>query len=134
MTAAATRPFTHPLTHLRLELAREPGHPDGSTRHGYELVAPLDEQGRLDPVAWKALKERCRVRRFWGEEADDVGHLVHRPGGSWAFRYDLSGEEDDEAGVRLGAHAFNLGDYVSVRGEDGTTHTFRVVLAEPVGG
>lgn len=127
MTALA-----HPLTRIRLELARSKGHPDGSSRHGYELVAPLDEAGHLDAAAWKGLRERCRVRRFWGAEDEDVGHLLHRRGGSWAFTYDVAGDEDDEAGYRLGSHTFNLGDYVSVRDEDGELHTFRVVAADRV--
>ena len=122
------------LTRVRLELARERGFPDGSRQHGYEMVAPLDGEGRLDADAWKAVRERCRVRRFWGGEADDIGHLIHRRGGSWAFRYDIDGDEDDEAGYRLEHHAFNLGDYVSIRDEDGELHTFRVVAADRIPG
>ena len=93
------------LTRIRLELARTAEHPDGSRLHGYELVAPLDAAGHLDADAWKS---------------------------SWAFRYDIDGDEDDEAGYRLAQHSFNLGDYVSVRDEDGNLHTFRVVAAETV--
>lgn len=122
------------LTRLRLELARTKEHPDGSRRHGYEFVAPLDADGHLDAAAWKSARDRCRVRRFWGDEDDDVGHLIHRPGGSWAFHYDVDGDEDDEAGYRLGQHTFNLGDYVSIRDEDGELHTFRVVASDTVPG
>jgi hypothetical protein len=118
------------LTQIRLELARSKEFPEGSNRHGYEMLAPLDADGKLDAAAWKSVRERCRVHRFWGAGDEDVGHLVHRPGGSWAFHYDVSGDEDDEAGYRLGSHSFNLGDYVSVRDEDGVLHTFRVVRAE----
>lgn len=122
------------LTRIRLELARTKEHPDGSRRHGYEFVAPLDAEGHLDAAAWKSVRERCRVRRFWGAEDDDVGHLVHRPGGSWAFHYDIDGDEDDEAGYRLAQHVFNIGEYVSIRDEDGELHTFRVVAADTVPG
>lgn len=118
------------LARIRLELARTKAFPEGSSAHGYEFVAPLDAQGRLEAAAWKSVRERCRVRRFWGREDDDIGHLIHRPGGSWAFHYDIDGDEDDEAGYRLKDHTFNLGDYVSIRDEDGELNTFRVVRVD----
>ncbi len=126
-----TKPTRH-LTQVRMELARSKGYPDGSKAHGYELVAPLDASGHLDAAAWKTVRDRCRVRRFWAGESDDLGHLVHRPGGTWAFHYDIDGDEDDEAGFKLAQHTFNIGDYVSVRSDDGDLHTFRVVGTEPV--
>lgn len=115
------------LKKIRLNLARTKEHPMGSARHGYEFFAPLDAEGRIDPDAWRRLREKCRVRRFWGGEEEDVGHLVHRPGGSWAFRYDIAGDEDDEAGYRFGAHPFRVGEYVSIKDEDGDLNTFTVV-------
>ncbi len=91
------------LKKIRLELARDRAHPEGSNRHGYEFVGPLDEEGRLDPVLWKKYRERCRVRRFWQNEDDELGHLVRKPGGQWAFHYDINGDsDDDEGGYRLG--------------------------------
>ena len=118
------------LKKIRMKLARSPEHPNGSPQHGYEFTAPLDSSGHIDPSVWKQEREHCRVRRFWGLEADDIGHLVHRPGGSWAFVYDIEGDEDDEAGYRFGSHAFNIGEYVSVKDEDGDMHTFQVVSVE----
>lgn len=115
------------LKKIRLTLARTPEFPNGSTRHGYEFAAPLDAAGRIDATAWKAVRDHCRVRRFWGDEEEDIGHLVRRPGGSWAFHYDLAGDEDDEAGYRFGDHAFLIGEYVSIRDEDGEMQTFQVV-------
>ncbi len=115
------------LKKIRLNLARTKEHPMGSARHGYEFLAPLAADGRIDAEAWKKLRDKCRVRRFWGGEEEDVGHLVHRPGGSWAFRYDISGDEDDEAGYRFGAHPFVVGEYVSIKDEDGDLNTFQVV-------
>ena len=121
----------HPLTRIRLELARSKEHPSGSASHGYEFVAPLDADGRLDASAWKGLRDRCRVHRFWGAGDEDVGHVVHRRG-NWVFHYDVDGDEDDEAGYKLSSHTFNLGDYVSIRDEDEVLHTFRVVRTDPV--
>lgn len=132
-TAASTR--TVALKRIVLHLARSKEHPDGSARHGYDLIAPLDEQGRLDANGWREARARCRVRRFWESEPDEIGRLVHRPGGqggaTWAFDYDPSGSEDDEAGYRFGDHTFNPGDYVSIKDEDGVLHTFKVVTVAP---
>ncbi|MEJ1157661.1 hypothetical protein [Prosthecomicrobium sp. N25] len=120
------------LKKIRLNLARTREHPNGSARHGYEFLAPLDGSGHIDAEAWRKAREHCRVRRFWGDEDEDIGHLVHRPGGSWAFHYDVAGDEDDEAGYRFGSHAFNPGEYVSIRDEDGELNTFQVVTVTTV--
>jgi hypothetical protein len=129
------------LKRIRLNLARSKEHPAGSSRHGYEFTAPLDATSHIDAALWKKHREHCRVRRFWEGEADEIGHLVHRPGGKaggvWAFHYDIrdndNDPDDDEAGYRFGAHAFVPGEYVSIRDEDGDMHTFQVVSVGPVG-
>lgn len=117
------------LRKIRLELARDHDFPDGSRRHGYELVAPLDANGHIDAAAWDKSRARCRVRRFWEGEDDEIGHVVRKPGGSWAFHYDINGEEDDdETGYRLAQHRFMMGEYVSIRDhDDDKLRTFRVV-------
>ena len=66
------------------------------------------------------------------DEEDDIGHLIHRPGGSWGFTYDLAGDEGDEAGFKLSSHVFVPGEYISIRDDDGALHTFRVVTVEDV--
>ena len=125
-TAGLPRAFRR----IRLELAREPGHPAGSRRHGYVFVAPLDESGRIDAKLWKQNRDDCRVVRFRPND-EDIGHLIHRPGGSWAFHYDIDGDEDDEVGFRFDDEKFVIGEYVSIR-EDEAMHTFRVTSVEPV--
>ncbi len=124
----------HELKRIRLNLARSKDFPAGSTRHGYEFVAPLDSAGHIDPTLWQKYRERCGVRRFWGDE-EETGRLVHKPGGKeharWVFDYDETAEDDDEAGYRFGTHAFRPGEYVSIRDEDGGMHTFQVVSVEP---
>ncbi|MPZ56580.1 MAG: hypothetical protein GEU91_08810 [Rhizobiales bacterium] len=125
----------HELKRIRLNLARSKEFPTGSERHGYEFVAPLDAGGHIDVDLWREYRDRCGVRRFWQGEDDQIGRLVHRPGGPeqarWVFDYDETAEEDDEAGYRFGAHAFAPGEYVSIRDEDGEMHTFRVVTVQP---
>lgn len=121
-----------PLTKIRLELARDREHPEGSNRHGYEFVGPLDAEGHLDAAVWRKCRDRCRVKRFWLHEPDEIGHLVRKRGGEWAFHYDEDeDEEEDEGGYRFGDHKFAPGEYVSIRehGED-QLRTFRVVRVE----
>jgi hypothetical protein len=126
----------HVLKRIRLNLARSKEFPVGSSRHGYEFVAPLDAGGHIDPELWRKHRERCGVRRFWEGEPDEIGRLIFKPGRGkaadrWVFDYDETAEEDDEAGYRFGAHAFRPGEYVSIRDEDGDMHTFQVVSVEP---
>lgn len=116
---------------VTLTLARCPEHPDGSTGRGYQILAPLGRDGRLDAELWRHVRDRCRVRRFWTDERDRHGRLVHRAGGeggaTWLIDYDDRTDADDEAGYRLGTHAFVEGEYVSIRDAgDETYHTFRV--------
>lgn len=119
---------------IRLELARSKEFPYGSTRHGYELVAPLDAKGRIDPKVWQVVRDHCRVRRFWAGENDKTGRLVHKPGGSeharWVFDYNPKRVDDDEIGYRFGAHRFAQGQYVTIYDQD-DAHTFRVASVEP---
>ena len=120
---------------IRLNLARSQKFPAGSPRHGYEFIAPLDAHGHIDANSWKSYRAQCKVRRFWDGEDDEIGHLVHKPGGTeharWIFDYNVARVDDDETGYRFGAHAFIPGEYVSIHGEDGKMHTFEVVSVEP---
>lgn len=123
---SATRPEKL-LRHIRLELARDHEHPEGSRAHGYELVVPLDPEGRISAELWRQIRDRCRVRRFWAGEKDEVGHVVHKPGGTWAFHYDIRGDAGhDETGFHFENHVFAPGEYVSLKEQDGAMRTFRV--------
>jgi hypothetical protein len=116
---------------VRLELARDHDYPEGSSSHGYEFRAPLNNQGHIDEEAWREHKGHCRVWRFWEGEDEEFGHLVHQRDG-WAFHYDIQGDEgNDEAGFRFDTHSFNEGDYVTLREHDGEDRTFRVVSVRP---
>jgi hypothetical protein len=124
------------LNRILLNLARSKEFPDGSARRGYDFIAPLDAGGHIDPILWKKYRDYCRVRRFWQGEGDEIGRLVHKPGGAeharWVFDYNPDEDDDDEAGYRFGVHAFVPGEYVSITGQDGKLHTFRVIAADPV--
>ena len=117
---------------IRLELAREPGRPSGDTAHGYDFLAPLDPEGKIEAELWKNNREACRVRRFRpGYDGDELGKLIRGRGGKWFFDYE-QGEEDDEAGFRFGEERFVVGEYVSIREDDGKMHTFRVVAVDRI--
>jgi hypothetical protein len=124
----------HVLKRIRLELARSKEFPSGSGTRGYEFVAPLSPAGHIVPVLWREHRAHCRVRRFWDGEEEQVGSLMHKPGGSeharWVFDYDPETSDEDESGYRFGAHAFVPGEYVSIRNEDGELHTFQVASVE----
>jgi hypothetical protein len=118
------------LYRIRLHLARSREFPAGSARHGYEITAPLDDDGHLDEAAWRLERKRCSVRRFWEGEPDQIGQLVHSPGGvggaTWIIDYDADTSDDDERGYRLDSHVLARGEYITLKDRDGA-HTFRVV-------
>lgn len=121
---------------VRLELARTREYPNGSAAHGYEFTAPLDGEGHLDMDGWKRDGLACTVWRFWADEPEEHGQLIHNRGG-WAFSYE-PGDADDEPIFRFDRHTFNEGEYVSITEHDGVTRTFNVtwvhtapVLARP---
>ena len=70
---------------IRIELAREPGHPEGDTGYAYVIVAPLDAEDRIDAKLQREHHEACRVTRLRPDQDDQQGLLVHR-GGGWAFQ------------------------------------------------
>ncbi|MCB1521280.1 MAG: hypothetical protein KDJ37_11995 [Hyphomicrobiaceae bacterium] len=116
------------MKRVRLELARDAEHPSGSRAHGYDFIAPIDDSGHIVPEDWKLVRDRCRVKRFWAGEPDEVGHIIRKPGGSWAFHYDIHGHaEHDEAGYRFADHVFKTGEYVSIKEHDGVLRTFKVM-------
>lgn len=132
MTASAARKLPANFRRIRLELAREPRHPEGDADIGYSVLAPLDREGRLDVETAREYKEECRVVRFHTDREHEDGYLRRRPGGSWAFHYDFDdGGEDDDPAYRLGDHRFVQGEYVTIEEDEGV-HTYRVVTVEPL--
>jgi hypothetical protein len=110
---------------IRIELAREPGHPEGDTGAAYIIIAPLDTDDRIDPSLWRKHREACRVARSRPDQQDDHGHLVHRQGGSWVFHYATGANTRDEVGFHFADERFVPGEYVSIN-EAGKMHTYRV--------
>ena len=114
-----------PLMKIRLALGRTREAPAGDPRHGYEFVAPLDDRGHLDAVAWLQLQEQCTVRRFRPGQEDKRGTLRH-VGRGWRFDYEPGGK-DDEPFFKLDKHVLAPGLYVTVLEEDATARPFKIV-------
>ena len=95
----------HAFKRIELHLARSKEFPAGSPHHGYQFLAPLDDKGHIDADLWKTHREQCRVRRFWQGQDDQIGQLVHKPGGNeharWVFDYDVNRVDDDEIRLSL---------------------------------
>jgi hypothetical protein len=67
------------------------------------------------------------VKRVAGHEPSEIGHVVHKPGGAWAFHYDIHGDPThDETGYKLDSHRLAPGEYISIREQDGVLRTFFV--------
>jgi hypothetical protein len=111
---------------IRLQLAREAGHPDGDAAVAYVLIAPLDAEDRIDASLWRAHREACRVARLRPDSEPRPGQLVHRSGGGWAFHYPDASNTPDEAGFHFADERFVAGEYVSIN-ETGKMHTYRIV-------
>src|SRR5579871_4280649 len=105
------------LSRIRLELARTPDFPEGNSNVAYEFVAPLSEDGHIDPAAWKDNRSRCRVSHFSGDSVEH-GYLRH-VGRGWRFDYDNRSVDDDEPLFKLDRHSLTPGSYVSITEHDG---------------
>lgn len=109
---------------IRIELAREPGHPDGDAGVAYVIIAPLDANDKIDPALWRVHREACRITRSRPNEEDEHGHLVHRQGGGWILHYESN--KPDATGFHFADERFVSGEYVSIN-EGGKMHTYRIV-------
>ena len=115
---------------VHLDLAREPGHPDGSVEDRYTLLLPLAEDGRIIEPEARAYPDYCRVSRASGQ-ADIKRGLIRRDSdGAWVFDFGEA-EAEPEVGFRFSQERFNPGEYVSIRrGEK--QHTYRVISLQPL--
>ena len=124
------------LQRITLHLARSSEFPEGSAERGYEMVAPVDASGHLDPKEWRALRTQCHVRRFRRDEGERHGMLRHAGGASgatWHIDYDGQAQER-EKGVHLETHLFDEGEYLSLRDEEGHLNTFKIASMRPCRG
>ena len=120
-----------PWQHIQLTLARTPEHASGSDKHGYDLVAPVNQDGRFDEAVWRTDQTKAHVRRFWDGEEDQLGRLSHTRHRTWAFSY-APGEDDDEPIFHLETHRLEEGEYVTITEADGAVLPFRISAMAPL--
>ncbi len=118
------------LFRIHMNAARSEVFPNGSDKHGYDFVAPLDGDSLLDPEAWKAHAKDCWVRRFWANEPEERGTLRHI-GKGWVIDYDPSTTDDNEPFFKLDKHKLEVGEYLYVKEADGDLVTFQIVSVQP---
>jgi hypothetical protein len=112
------------LKRILLELARDKQHPTGSCSHYYDFAAPLDTEGHLVAAKWREVRDLCRVRRFSDGRPDEIGRLVHKRGGDWAFDCNPASDADnDEAGFKFDRQPFFASEYVSITDRNGVERT-----------
>jgi hypothetical protein len=115
---------------IHLDLAREPGHPEGSAEDRYTLVLPLDQEGRIDPGYCNSFPDLCRVSHASIRGGVHRGLVRRDAEGTWAFDYG-DADTEDEAGFRFSDERFTPGEYVSVI-RDGQAHPYRVISLQPL--
>ena len=82
------------------------------------------------------------MRRFQAGEKDEIGRLVHKRGGTWAFDYNPQEADDDEPGFKLDNARPSLDSCFEFRRGEGLAQivvrtclkpSHQLLLASPVG-
>lgn len=121
---------------IRLELASSWQFPRGSAGRSYLVRLPLNDEGAIDTAALEAQPSRATVRRYWPNQADMVGQLVHTPMG-YAIQYEMNGsgglnghsEPNGHGAERLfqfGADAIKVGEEIFLTEPDGHQVRYRI--------
>ena len=77
------------LKQIVLRLARNPGFPEGDRDQGYVIVAPLNNDAKLDVDVWRDVKKHCTVKRFHPDDALAADGLLTHRGSHWHFHYPI---------------------------------------------
>jgi hypothetical protein len=120
---------------IRLELASNWEFPRGSAGRSYLIRLPLNEDGAIDTDTLESQPARATVRRYWPNQADMVGYLVHTPMG-YAIRYEINGTKlnggaqangnSDQRLFQFGADDFKIGQEIFLTEPDGHQARFRI--------
>jgi hypothetical protein len=124
------------LNRILLTLARSREFPDGSSRHGYDFIAPLDPEGHIDPMLWKKYRDtagfgdfgRARTTKSVASCTSLAALNTH----AWFSSTIPVGMTTMKLATSSVNMRFCLGDYVSISGKDGKLQTFRVTSVNPV--
>ena len=113
---------------VRLELASSWQFPRGSAGRSYLIRLPLTEQGAIDTAALANQPMRATVRRYWPNEADMVGRLVHTSMG-FAIQYEHGSARLNHCGqhfYQFGAEAIEAGEEIFLTELDGHQVRYRI--------
>ncbi len=120
---------------IRLELASNWEFPRGSAGRSYLIRLPLTADGAIDAESLQSQPARATVRRYWPNQPDMLGYLVHTPSG-YAIRYEANGSKPSGAApgegalaqrlFQFGPGAIRIGEEVSLTEPDGNDARFRI--------
>ena len=120
---------------IRLELASNGEFPRGSAGRSYLIRLPLTEEGAIDAATLQSQPARETVRRYWPNQADMLGYVVHTPTG-YAIRYELNGGRrggiaeangrEDPSSFQFGADAIKVGEQIFLTEPDGHQARYRI--------
>ena len=120
---------------IRLELASSWEFPRGSAGRSYLIRLPLSDDGAIDAATLESQPSRATVRRYWPNQADMLGYVVHTPTG-YAIRYEVSGTKlngtvkpnggQEPKLFRFGAESIRMGEEIFVTEPDGNQARFRI--------
>jgi hypothetical protein len=119
---------------VRLELASNWEFPRGSAGRSYLIRLPLKEDGEIDALTLESQPARATVRRYWPNQADMVGYLIHTPTG-YAIRYEMNGSRSNSEArpngtnpplFQFGADAISIGQEIFLTEPDGQEARFRI--------
>ena len=120
---------------IRLELASSWEFPKGSAGRSYLIRLPLGDDGAIDSATLESQPARATVRRYWPNQADMLGYLVHTPRG-YAIRYEMNGTKLNGSAqanghrepklFQFGAEAIRLGEEIVIIEPDGNEARFRI--------
>jgi hypothetical protein len=121
---------------IRLELASSWEFPRGSAGRSFLIRLPLTDEDTIDAATLESQPSRATVRRYWPNQADMLGYVVHSAG-SYAIRYEMNGAKlHGDAGTndcheprlfQFGADAIKIGQEVVLTEPDGHQMRFRIV-------
>ena len=115
------------ITHVELELAREPAHPFGDREHAYDLYLPLGADGRIDGE-----RARCdgRCRFLCRKPGGHCNFGVIRLSGADRLRLEYGNSPGTgEIGLPGIDEPFHPGQLLPITDLSGEVHLFQVIFA-----
>lgn len=113
------------ISHVELELAREPAHPFGDRDHAYDLYLPLQGDGRIDEARAQCCDGHCRFRfRRRGQSA--VRGAI-RLAEADRLELDFRGIGSGEVLLSSAGGPFHAGQLLAIADVKGKTQLFQIL-------